>query len=96
MSGKREKVVIWPVYFDSAKTRSQGRKVSAAEAVSNPTLEEIVTAALKLGLKPEVEREKMRPSEWHERQGRILLPKGELKGSLMRRMAGALRRKGRG
>ncbi len=90
---EKDKHVIWPIYFDSTRSRSEGRAVSAGEAVSNPTIDDIITAALKAGLKPEIEREKRHPKTWYESAGRILLPKRGPKSSILKKIAGSLKPK---
>ena len=48
----RDKWVIWPIYIDATASRKQGRKISRERAVKNPTADDIVKAAKKLGLNP--------------------------------------------
>jgi len=83
----KDKLVIWPLYFDSDRSRGQGRMVCYAEGVSNPTLDDIIAAAIRSGLDPEVERDKRHPKSWHESAGRILLPKREPKSQVLKRIA---------
>jgi signal recognition particle subunit SRP19 len=83
----KDKLVIWPLYFDSDRSRSQGRMVSSAEGVGNPTLDDLITAAIRSGFDPEVEREKRHPKTWHESAGRILLPKKEPKSLVLKKIA---------
>jgi signal recognition particle subunit SRP19 len=89
----KDKLVIWPLYFDSDRSRSRGRMVSSAEGVINPTLNDIITAAIRSGFNPEVEREKRHPKTWHEASGRILLPKKEPKSLVLKRIAKNLKGK---
>ena len=51
---KQNKIVIWPIYFDSTKARRQGRKIPKKYAVPNPKLDEVCKALDKLRLKYEV------------------------------------------
>jgi len=51
---KQEKAIIWPAYFDSAKTRKNGRRVPKNLAVQSPKVEELQEAARRLSLKPEL------------------------------------------
>ncbi len=85
--------MVWPIYFDSTKSRSEGRMVSAQEGVKEPTLDDIITAALKAGLKPEIEREKRHPKTWHESSGRILIPKKGPKSEALKKISRSLKRK---
>jgi signal recognition particle subunit SRP19 len=69
------KAIIWPVYIDSKKTKSEGRKIPMADAVSSPKLREISRAANKLGLNPEVEKNKSYSRSWWEVSGRVAVDK---------------------
>lgn len=91
MPGKSDKVVIWPIYFDSSRTRGEGRAVSEEHAVNSPNLEDLISAARKAGFKPEVEREKKHPSQWYEGSGRILIYKAEPKSAILRKISLALK-----
>lgn len=73
MMKDKGKLVIWPVYIDQTKSRSNGRIVSRKSAVKEPQLNEIKEAALELGLNPEVEPEKAYPKAWWEVSGRVLV-----------------------
>lgn len=90
---EKDKFVIWPIYFDSTRSRSEGRMVPAGDAVSSPTIDDVITAALKAGLKPEIEREKKHPKTWHESSGRILVTKKGSKSVVLKRIAGSLKGK---
>jgi signal recognition particle subunit SEC65 len=41
-------IVLWPVYFDSAVTWSEGRRIPKSMAVRAPNTEDIVKAARSL------------------------------------------------
>ena len=69
------KAIIWPVYIDLKKTKHEGRKVSLEHAVSTPKLREISRAAAKLGLNPEVEKNKSYSRSWWEISGRVAVDK---------------------
>src|SRR5512136_1786484 len=71
----KDKLVIWPIYFDSDRSRQDGRMVPLADAISKPNIDDIISAASKSGLKPEIEREKKHPKTWYHTSGRILVPK---------------------
>lgn len=95
MPGNKDKIVIWPVYFDSEKSRSEGRMVSASHAVASPNVDDVIFAAHKAGLKIEIDREKKHPGTWHESVGRILVPRTEKKMAVIRKIARSLRSKGK-
>ena len=69
-----KKIVIWPAYFDSSKSRKEGRKISRKLAVKHPILKEVERSAKNLNLQPIiVEEEKAYPRSWWETSGRILV-----------------------
>ncbi len=72
---RRRKYVLYPEYFDSKRTRSQGRRVPIGAAVPEPTLKKILTAAKYLELDPEIQSDKAYPRSWWEKNGRILVEK---------------------
>lgn len=94
---EKDKLVIWPIYFDAARSRSEGRMVSLQDAILEPTLDGVITAALKSGFKPEIEREKKHPKTWHEAEaaGRILVAKNGPKSKALKRIASSLKSKGK-
>ena len=70
--GKR--IVIWPVYIDANATRSDGRKIPLRYAVRRPRIEEIVEAARRLNLNPEVDESRY-PRSWIEYNKRVIVDK---------------------
>ena len=51
---QQDKIIIWPAYFDSTKTRNDGRRVPRNLAVPFPKIVEVKEAAEKLGLTHEL------------------------------------------
>lgn len=51
---QQDKIIIWPAYFDSTKTRNDGRRVAKNLAVPSPRIIEVKEAAEKLGLAHEL------------------------------------------
>jgi signal recognition particle subunit SRP19 len=47
---KQDKVIIWPAYFDVARSREDGRRVPRSIAVASPKIAEVKEAAQKLSL----------------------------------------------
>lgn len=72
---KRERFVIWPAYFDSKRTRGEGRRVPMQLSVPDPSLEEIRKAAERLGLKASIEEATHPRASW-QRTGVIFVPRG--------------------
>ena len=77
------KAIIWPVYIDSKKTKHEGRKIPIQDAVSTPKLREISRAAEKLGLNPEVEKNKSYSRSWWELSGRVAVDKNQPKRDIL-------------
>ena len=72
---KQEKAIIWPAYFDQAKTRKEGRRVPKSLAVQSPRITEITAAVTKLGLEHEVTPEAGYPKTPWTKTGMILVQK---------------------
>ena len=91
----KDRLVIWPIYFDAQRSRKDGRMVPIQDAVSDPNLDMIITAALKSGFKPEIERDKKHPKTWHldESSGRILVAKKGGKSEALKKIAASLKMK---
>src|SRR5512139_483844 len=51
---KQDKAIVWPTYFDQAKTRTKGRRVPRNMAIPYPKIDEIQAATQKLGMKAEI------------------------------------------
>lgn len=84
---KGERIVIYPQYIDSTKSRRLGRRVSKSEAIPKPTVEEIVAAAKELGLDPIVEENKYYPRDRWGYNKRIVVLKKESKLRTLRIIA---------
>ena len=65
--------------------------VSAENSVPNPSVDDVIAATLKVGIKPEIEREKKHPSTWQASSGRILVPKSETKTVILKKIARSLK-----
>jgi signal recognition particle subunit SRP19 len=93
MSKEEGRVVIWPAYIDAGKSRSDGRQISKRDAVEKPTVDEIMVAAMEMGLGPEAERDKHYPKEWWEKPGRVTVPKKGPKTALVKEIASRIKRR---
>jgi len=56
--------VLYPLYFDAARSRADGRRVGKKHAIPNPLAREIVDAVQMLGLNVMFEPEKTHPKDW--------------------------------
>jgi signal recognition particle subunit SRP19 len=84
---ENDKLVVWPVYFDSERSRHEGRMVRLEDAVKHPSIDDLVKAAIKAGLKPIIERDKKHPKTWYESSGRILVLKKGSKNEVLKSIA---------
>jgi len=84
---KLDKAIIWPIYFDAAKTRKEGRRVPKAMAVQQPKIDEIQTAVTRLGLKNELRPETHFPKNPWAKTGMLLVEKKESKEKIIQKIA---------
>jgi len=85
------KIIIWPAYIDSKKTKKEGRRISLKKAVSSPKLREISAAAKKLNLNPEVENNKSYSRSWWESSGRVSVDKNMSKREILLKISGRIK-----
>lgn len=84
---ERRAVILYPVYFDREKSRSEGRRIPLHLAVEKPSTELMAKAATELGYEIEVEPERKHPRAWFEYSGRIAVFTEERKGEVLRKIA---------
>jgi signal recognition particle subunit SRP19 len=86
---------VYPSYLGRERTRKDGRRIPAALALPDLTLEEIVAAAEHLGFKAELESGKQYPRAASSYQGRVkVVKKGTTtKTAFLRSIAGELVRR---
>jgi signal recognition particle subunit SRP19 len=88
---RTDHIILWPSYFDSTKTRADGRRVPKAKAVQNPTAAELLEAVKSLGLKATILEEKAYPRNWWEWGGCVSVEKSLAKTALIGRTAPKLK-----
>ncbi len=74
---KQNKIVVWPIYFDSTKARGKGRKLPKKFTVPNPKLDEICKVLDRLKLRYEVVADAAYPKMPWRRIGVIYIEKGK-------------------
>ena len=79
--------IIWPTYFDIAKTRKEGRRVPKNQAVQSPKIIEVKEAVDKLGLENEVNMEAHFPKTPWAKTGSLLVEKNEPKEVIIKKIA---------
>ena len=85
-----KKVVVYPQYIDSTKSRREGRRIPREQAVPHPSIEEIVRAAEELGLNPIVEEARY-PRTWWETSERVIIDKRGSKLEILKLLASKIR-----
>jgi signal recognition particle subunit SRP19 len=80
---QQEKIIIWPAYFDSTKTRNDGRRVPKNLAVPSPRIAELKEAAEKLGLPHELVVDVGYPKTPWLKTGMILVKRKGSKGQMV-------------
>jgi signal recognition particle subunit SRP19 len=88
---RKNHAVIWPTYFDSSLTRSEGRRVPKALAIADPTAKKIIEAVRNLGLNSVVEPEASHPARPWKKEGRILVETKASKPQTIAQIARRLR-----
>ncbi len=84
---KQDKIVIWPTYFDSTKTRSEGRRIPKSLAVPSPKISQIKEAIEKLDLQCELVSDASYPKTPWLKNGMILVTKKEPKNAIIEKAA---------
>ncbi len=86
---------VYPAYLDRGLARAMGRRVPAAEGVTEVTVDEIVAAAQALGLKATAEPDKQYPRTFFTYGGRVRVAKreGVTKAGFLRELAQEIARR---
>ena len=84
---KQNRIILWSVYFDANKTRTDGRRVPKNLAVPAPKIEELQRAAKRLGLQPEIVSDAAHPSSPWLKSGLLVVPKTESKDKTLKKIA---------
>jgi signal recognition particle subunit SRP19 len=84
---KQEKVILWSAYFDSTKTRSEGRKIPKNLAVPSPKISELKEVAEKLGFEHELVLDASYPKTPWLKTGMLLVAKRENKNQMLKKIA---------
>lgn len=89
---KQDKVILWSIYFDSTKTRGEGRKIPKSLAVPSPKISELKEAVEKLGLEHELVLEASYPKTPWLKTGMLLVDKKEMKNQILKKIAKQLQK----
>jgi len=72
-------IYLWPEYFDSERTRAQGRRLPLALCVKNPSLDIIAKGAMILDLDYKIIESMAYPANWSAKRGCVRVEKGKMK-----------------
>lgn len=89
---QQDKVIIWPVYFDSTKTRKHGRRIPKNVGVPSPRVQELKEAADQLKIENELVPDVAYPGMPWTKTGMLLVKKKIPKEKTIKDLALALTR----
>lgn len=84
---KQDKIILWPAYFDSTRTRKFGRRVPKNLAVASPKILEIKDAVEKIGLDYEFVAEAGYSKSPWVKTGMLLVENEKTKEQTIRKIA---------
>jgi signal recognition particle subunit SRP19 len=85
-------ILFWPQYFDSKRTRAQGRRVPIKYAIDRVTAKDLNNSARKLGYNTQLETGYKYPRTWWDDSGRIAVDvKGKKKSTVLIEIAKELK-----
>jgi len=79
----RNKVVLWPIYFDSEHSWRQGRRVAMGLASRRVKADEVFHAAQELGLNPSLRAEAAHPRRPRLKVGAVIVDKKGSKSQIL-------------
>lgn len=88
---KKNEIILWPVYFDYKKTRSEGRRVPKKLAVRSPRLEDILAVVERMNLQCKVYPDAAHPRFPWIKTSFMSVYKKESKNRLIKKIAMNLR-----
>ena len=91
MAKKDRPMVLYPAYFDSGRSRDEGRRVPKNLAVPSPKVEEVHSAAKALGLQSIIDPDRAHSSTPWQKEGRVLIQGDFMKSSVVKKVAERLR-----
>jgi signal recognition particle subunit SRP19 len=88
---KSDMIILWPVYFDSSRTRREGRRLPKKLCVTSPNITMLEKAVKNLGLNFEITLESAYPRLPWIKTGFIIVKKnGKKKSQILREVASEL------
>lgn len=72
-------IVLWPEYFDTSRSRAEGRRLPKSLCVDKPDLDIIAKGAMILDLEYKIIEDAAYPSNSNEKNGCVRVEKGKMK-----------------
>ena len=83
-----EHVVVWLDYFNKTLPKAKGRKLEKEKCIFDPSLKELIDAAIAAGFEITESNEKVRfPRRPYVRSGYVVLPKGIPKTKILNKIS---------
>ena len=82
VGGNPDRMILWPLYFDIRRTRSEGRRVPKSAAVPSPTLDDLARTTRSLGIRVKRDAECSHPKRPWAKEGRLWVSVGDVKRTL--------------
>ena len=93
MRARKPFIIFWPQYFDSKRTRAQGRRVPIKLAIDRVNVKDLHKSARKLGYNAQLEANYNYPKTWWDDPGRIVVDtKGKKKSIVLIEIAKELKK----
>jgi signal recognition particle subunit SRP19 len=89
---KQDKIIVWSAYFDSTRTRKDGRRVSRSLAVPTPRITEVKDAADRLHMDAELIPDVAYPKTSSQKAGMLQVKKKQSKEKTIKEIAVQLMR----
>ena len=88
---RKEKLVLWPDYFEASNTWREGRRIPKSLAIRGVKGSEIFKAAMELGLNPELNETSAYSRKPWEKNGLVLVRKNKKKSEIIKELAKQIR-----
>ncbi len=84
-------IILYPAYFDSTRSRAEGRRVPKNLAIPSPRVEEVHSAAKSLGLQAIIDPDRFHSSTPWQKEGRVMIMDNYAKTSIIRKVSEKLK-----
>ena len=82
VGGNPDRMMLWPLYFDIRRSRSEGRRVPKNAAVPSPDLDDLARTTRSLGIRVKREADCSHPKRPWAKEGRLWVSTSDVKRTL--------------